>query len=273
VEVASFNPWATPYPLPRDTADALLARGSCDNFGLLLERYLAFGDNRGQLELLRELTDRHALVPDFSVHQDLIKAHAARWEELAQELGAVTFAARPEWRVIVGLGTNAILGGGMTLHPVFGFPVIPASSLKGVCRRYAEGALELPQAELDTLFGKAEREEGQRGELLFLEGVPTTPPVVERDVLNPIWGAYYRDASTPPASYMSAQPIFFLAVGVASIYRFGVASLSGDAETASRGAQWLQETLELLGVGAKTAAGYGYWEVERAEASGSAPTT
>ena len=43
-------PWATPYPLPRDTSEALMAEGHCDNFGLLLERYLAFGDNRGQLQ-------------------------------------------------------------------------------------------------------------------------------------------------------------------------------------------------------------------------------
>jgi hypothetical protein len=49
-------PWATPYPLPRDTSEALLAAGHCENFGLLMERYLAFSSNRGQLELLRELT-------------------------------------------------------------------------------------------------------------------------------------------------------------------------------------------------------------------------
>ena len=61
-----YLPWATPYPLPRDTSEGLMAEGHCENFGLLLERYLAYGDNRGQLELLRELTDRRALVPDFT---------------------------------------------------------------------------------------------------------------------------------------------------------------------------------------------------------------
>src|SRR5205823_1429195 len=116
------SPWPTPYPLPRDTSETLLAEGRCDNFGLLLERYLAFGDNRGQLQLLRELGDRRALVPDFRPHQELLEAWRARWEALAEDLGAATFSAHPEWRVIVGLGTNALLGGGMTLHPVFGVP-------------------------------------------------------------------------------------------------------------------------------------------------------
>ena len=72
------SPWATPYPLPRDTAEALLAEGRCDNFGLLLERYLAFGENRGQVQLLRELNDRKALVPDFSGQKELIEGCRAR---------------------------------------------------------------------------------------------------------------------------------------------------------------------------------------------------
>jgi CRISPR-associated protein Cmr6 len=257
-----FLPWATPYPLPRDTSEALLAEGRCDNFGLLLERYLAFGDNRGQLQLLRELSDRKALVPDFTSQQELIAAWRGRWDALALDMGAVTFTARPEWRVIVGLGTNAVLGGGMTLHPVFGVPLIPSSALKGVCRSYARWVLDKPQEELDVLFGKAEDEGGLRGDLLFLEGIPAAVPVLERDVINPIYGEYYRNERTPPASYLQPQPIFFLAVGARSSYRFGVASLAGDQQAAEQAAGWLRETLALVGVGAKTAAGYGYWVAE-----------
>src|SRR5258708_16051984 len=70
-------PWATPYPLPRDTSEALLAEGRCENFGLLMERYLAFGDNRGQLQLLRELADRTALSPHFTGPADLIAPYCA----------------------------------------------------------------------------------------------------------------------------------------------------------------------------------------------------
>ncbi len=101
-----------------------------------------------------------------------------------------------------------------------------------------------------------------RGDLLFLEGIPTTSPVVERDVINPIFGAYYRDAATPPANYLAPQPIFFLALGASSQYRMGVASLSGDHEAVEQGATWLKGALTELGVGAKTAAGYGYWTLE-----------
>jgi CRISPR-associated protein Cmr6 len=253
-------PWRTPYPLAQDTAAALLAEGRCDNFGLLLDRYLAFGDNRGQLQLLRELTDRRALVPDFAGQRELIAAHDARWQQTAEELGAITFSAHPHWRVIVGLGTNDLLEGGITLHPVFGFPIVPASALKGITRCYANWVLEASEEEMNSLLGRAEEQGQLRGDLVFLEGSPADVPTVERDVINPIFGGYYRDAKTPPASYLSPSPIFFLALGARSRYRFGVASFSGDREAAEQGVRWLQGALTELGVGAKGAAGYGYWE-------------
>jgi CRISPR-associated protein Cmr6 len=255
-------PWGTPYPLPRDTAETVLAQGHCDNFALLLERYLAFGDNRGQVQLLRELNDRRGLVPDFTPLRELIEACHARRQRLAEDLGAITFSARPEWRVIVGLGNNDVLGSGISLHPTFGFPIVPASSLKGVCHTYAQRVLDRPVEELELLFGKGGENGERRGDLLFLDGIPAAVPVVERDVVSPIWGDYYRNGGTPPASYLSSRPSFFLAVGAASRYSFAVGSISGNAETAQQGAAWLREALVESGVGAKSAAGYGYWVIE-----------
>ena len=50
--------------------------------------------------------------------------------------------------------------------------------------------------------------------------------------------------------------------GNGSYYQFGVASLSGNQESAQEGARWLQEAMHVIGTGAKTAAGYGAWIVE-----------
>ena len=149
------------------------------------------------------------------------------------------------------------------LHPVFGFPILPATSLKGVTRAYARWVLERPEEELDALLGTVDQEEARCGDLVFLEGSPVTPPVLERDVMNPIFGPYYRDSKTPRANYLSPQPIFFLALGAGSSYQFGVASQSGDQTAAQEGACWLQGALCDRGVGAKTAAGYGYWILDR----------
>jgi len=96
------------------------------------------------VQLVRELADRSALVPDFTKQKELVDAYSARWRNLAEEMGAITFSARPQWRVIMGLGTNDILEGGIVLHPIFGFPILPATSLKGVSRAYAQWVLERP---------------------------------------------------------------------------------------------------------------------------------
>ena len=170
--------------------------------------------------------------------------------------------------MIVGLGTNDLLEGGITLHPIHGFPIVPATALKGVTRCYATWVLEAPEEEMDTLLGRPEDQRQLRGDLVFLEGSPADAPVIERDVINPIFGAYYRDVKTPPAGYLAPSPIFFLALGARSRYRFGVASLSHNREAAEQGARWLQGALTELGVGAKSAAGYGYWELVPLEGQG-----
>ena len=110
-------------------------------------------------------------------------------------------------------------------------------------------------------LGWSEDKGGRRGDLIFLDGVPTEPPRLERDIVNPLFGDYYR-GTAPPACYLSAQPFFFLALGPESIYRFGVASLERDTKAARQGAQWLRGALDTLGVGAKTHAGYGYWRFD-----------
>ena len=165
-------PWETPYPLARDTAAAVLAQGRCDNFGLLMERYLAFGDNRGQLQLLRELTDRRALVPDFVGLHELIAAHDVRWQDTALDLGAITFSARPSWRVIVGLGTNDLLEGGITLHPIHGFPIVPASAAQGCHSLLCDLGVGSPRGGNKYLAGKT----GGPGTAPRRPGVPGGQP-------------------------------------------------------------------------------------------------
>lgn len=254
--------WKTPFPLPADTAETAMADGGrCENFGLLLDRYVGYIAAKGGLQLIREFSDRQALVPDFQQQEEMLHAVAQRWRARADSLGAVTFTARPQWRVIVGLSNNVVLEAGITADPVFGVPVIPGSTLKGVSRAYAQRVLDEPRDHLDVQFGWQAEEQGGCGDLVFLTGVPVTLPRIERDVINPIFGEYYR-GQQPPGSYLSPAPFFFLTVGKASYYQFGVASLTGDQEAAQEGARWLQEALRIMGTGAKTAAGYGAWVVE-----------
>jgi len=236
-------------------------QGRCDNFGLLLDRFVAYGAGRDGVRLVREFSDRSTLVPDFGEQQEMVDAYRERWRLHAETMNAATFQARPEWRVVVGLSTNAVLETGITLHPVFGLPIVPGSSLKGATRCYVEGLLDERRECIDAQFGWLDDEASACGNLVFLEACPAGVPQIERDVVSPIFGDYYRGKS-PPAGYLSPQPFFFLALGKASIYQFGVAALDGDREAAEQGARWLQGALQTVGVGAKTAAGYGFWVIE-----------
>src|SRR5438477_229805 len=80
-------------------------------------------------------------------------ATAARWDALALSVGAVAFTSRPEWRVVVGLGTHVPLEGGLHLHRIYGIPLMPAAALKGVTRLYAEQVEEISAEESAELFG------------------------------------------------------------------------------------------------------------------------
>ena len=256
-------PWETAFPLPLDTARLLLQQESLsDNAGLTMDRLLAYGDTRQGPELVRELVDRSGLTPDYAAQGELFAAWLSRWEATARALGASTFRATPEWRVIVGLGTHRILESGITLHHVYGLPIVPATALKGITRWYAERVAEAPVERIVQLFGQADIET-RRGDLVFLDAIPVEPPHMERDIANPHFGGYYgSQANVPPADYMAPKPIFFLTVGHGSRFVFGLASLSQDDEAAAQGLAWLQRALLDLGVGAKSAAGYGYWRLE-----------
>lgn len=256
-----FSPWENPLPLPRDTAQIVLEHdGASENFGLTMDRLLAYEESRQQLRLLREFTDRRALLPDHAAWADLIAAWYARWRVRAEAIHAVMLQARPEWRTIIGTATHKILDVGIVLHSVYGVPIVPASAMKGLVRHYAEAVDDAPSDLLAHLLGIG-GERAEQGDLIFLEGIPTAPPQLERDVINPHFSDYYTERSAP-GEVVNPRPFFFLALGKESRYTFGIASRSRDASSVEQGADWLRKSLGGIGIGAKTSAGYGYWIVE-----------
>ena len=158
--------------LPRDTGTALTRDlQHCRNLGLILERYAPWGANgRGHWSLRFHVRrrgrqgwqDHYATgneakglwlmtgVPDYRtrlvdepllavprVDEALLHAHAERWHALVQAYGAQPVDAIAEARLAVGLGAASALETSITLHRVYGYPIIPGSSLKGLTRTYA----------------------------------------------------------------------------------------------------------------------------------------
>lgn len=96
------------------------------------------------------------------------------------------------------------------------------------------------------------------------------PALVEADILNPRYPEYYRTAGDePPSDDQDPSPVYFLAVraGVRFEFRWRLCPREGEATAAmtdeeipERVGAWLREALATWGAGAKTAAGYGYFE-------------
>lgn len=126
------------------------------------------------------------------------------------------------------------------------------------------------------------------GRLVFYDAVPLSrePDLLQPDLLNPHYGDYYSSEGrdTPPSDDQNPVPVPFLAVrpdvrfafpyrvrrdrrerwpgGKASDGEAGESG-EGDAEVLGQVQRWLEEALTTAGAGAKTAAGYGYFQSVR----------
>jgi len=252
------------YPLPGDTVGALRSYKGCSNPGLLFERLVPTlrQDSQTKGEAL-------ASVRDCPVDRQLLAAYGRRWEAAAAAAGAAVFRARTDWRLIVGLGRKGPLEVGFCFHRLYGFPVIPGSGLKGLAAAQAllvEGRDPL-DGEVVAVFGRAahprqEGDQGAAGGAVFFDAIPDGPPVLELDIMNSHFPEYYKGIC-PPTDWQSPNPVSFLTVGAGSSFLFAVGRRPGsDGRVQDLALGWLKGGLSTLGVGAKTAAGYGCLVVE-----------
>ncbi|MBN1172679.1 MAG: type III-B CRISPR module RAMP protein Cmr6 [Micromonosporaceae bacterium] len=262
---------------------------------LILIRRVAFVDSHGVMDdkaqrPLLTWAQEHALGQD---PQLLRQIAARRQQALHHALRRAAqppagpwkhqrFVVRPLWRLATGLGnrTNPYEIG-LSLHGSYGWPLIPGSTLKGVTCAFAE-TTEQATAEpalLDEIFGlprqSSDRDSdtsgpgtscpgasgptARRGTVTFLDALPLGGPVqVLRDVITPHVQPYYRDNAQPPAEHHNPIPVEFLVIGGGA---FAV-DLIGPARYVDQAAAWCRAAIDDLGVGAKTASGYGYLAAE-----------
>ncbi|MDA2807780.1 type III-B CRISPR module RAMP protein Cmr6 [Nocardiopsis suaedae] len=260
----------------------------------LLNRWAAeSGLGQGNAELLKgALARRHAFVERWKAGETP-RRYAERLELV------------PEWRIVTGLGLQyGEQESGLAMHGTYGWPVIPASTLKGVA---AEGARVVEkELEEELKARKAEAEErterisafrekvrrilggprpgespatdGEspqgRGAVRFLDALPGEKGVrVYDDVITPHQQPYYTDtmpgggpaAPRPPAEHHNPVPVPFLSVSGT----FHVDLLGDDEDALRTAAEWLERAGDESGVGGRTTAGYGYFMCRPA----SAPST
>ncbi|MDQ7795022.1 MAG: type III-B CRISPR module RAMP protein Cmr6 [bacterium] len=103
------------------------------------------------------------------------------------------------------------------------------------------------------------------GQAVFFDAIPRGLPCLEMDIVNVHHPGYYQSEPghrQPPADWEDPVPSFFLTVGSDTAYLFAVGWRSpqdSDGPDQEQAVSWLRQGLTAHGIGAKTAAGYGYF--------------
>ncbi len=240
---------------------------------------------------LRELCD------NFSPDEALIKSTYQRWRAMTE--GGARFNAKLQGRLVVGLGGKGALEFGITLHRVTGLPYIPGSALKGLTRNYflitlaEQSGTSLSLDKLDELLSEADpkkisealpklnkplitlyREmfglQGEAGTCVFYDAVLSEPPkngekLFTVDVMTPHFVKYYRESGKQaPDDGGSPNPVSYITVREGTRFAFAI----GKRRTTDKlqlvdARHLLREALNWLGIGSKTASGYGVFEAPK----------
>ncbi|QZA32480.1 type III-B CRISPR module RAMP protein Cmr6 [Hydrogenibacillus sp. N12] len=234
-----------------------------DNAYLLFHKAANFVDGKFEVRAFEDAVHKKngRLFDEHQVSQ-WAERHWAALRDAGYWLRAydVTFAGR----LVVGLGGSSVYETGLTLHPVYGLPYLPSSSVKGTLAHYIVdqcfGGDKQAAAQDETyqaLFGTIRK----RGQVVFFDAFPLKAPTLRMDVMNSHYGPYYMRGE-PPVDFHNPVPVFFVtveqptfrvAIGVSpEVEEKKAAHLLGEAGAL------LIEALKLFGIGAKTAVGYGY---------------
>ncbi len=259
------------YNLPADTATLLNDHiNKCKNLALILDKYptqavIAETKNKGPW--------LQNLVKGSHIDTTLTQSAYDRWDAMMSAMNTTRFNASLDWRMVVGLGGETVLETDITLHHLYGLPFIPGSALKGLTRAYVTSEIDehksqdidKDEATVQRIFGSQEH----AGTVLFFDAMPLNGEVkFVVDIMNPHYPDYYNSLKSnktiPPTNDQSPNPITFLTV-TSTTFRFALAPRNPNDDRHKADVVlvkgWLQEALQKYGIGGKTSAGYGYFNM------------
>ncbi len=239
---------------------------SGDNGGLWYDKFCFYWQINGHDWTLGKNKERwiKTVAGDNSCgQQEQLDEAISRYVALVRVYGGDVRIYSTQSRFVTGLGREHPVENGFTWHHTLGTPYLPGSSVKGVLRDWVEHWQDSNgdggnKALVANLFGSA-GSESKIGSLICFDALPVKPVKLEAEVMTPHYSEYYQDKGThnPPADWYSPVPIPFLTVAASQKFIFGIAPRRGTAVDLAVVFQWLDQALEILGAGAKTASGYG----------------
>lgn len=162
-----------------------------------------------------------------------------------------TFKISFSWRMRVG-GTRGFAELLLpALHPVFGIPYIPASSLKGAALAWAEKH-HSNKGEIQELLGMLESKTAKAAKIEFLDAFPTKP-CLSVDVATPQW--HWQNPEQKVIYNPEPHPLLTLEQPQFLIGFCPTApQYAGKVEVVKN---WLENALKTGGIGSRVSGGYG----------------
>lgn len=223
-----------------------------------------------------------------------LKDKALQQYSLCATQGGQSKVYANDWLMAIGLGNSHPLENGLLWHPTLGVPYFQGSTVKGLAKALMEqwgadpdlikrwfGSVNLLSSpnfkNQSNLFKKyfhteltADQEESlslqSTGAFIFLDAIPVEPVMIKESMVTPHYGRWYEKGDTQPTGsenvpgdWHSPVPVEFLAVENA-VMQFGVMPRLGSNVTDSEIEQVcnvIELALQYLGIGAKTATGFG----------------
>lgn len=245
--------------------------------GLELDRYVKKIESGGEQEDRRRLFRRRLFARLAGAAPPPIYGKAyRRWEQSLSGAETRTAVAHAHGGLVVGLGAESVLETSLTLHHIYGTPLIPGSALKGLARHYFQqvvlpgGALTNAADHLAVLFGRADA----AGYVTYHDAwyVPGTAGdrPLKADVLTPHHPRYNAGSDArrvAPTDFDDPNPVSFLQAQGGYL----IAVRGPNAACADFALALLLQALADYGVGGKTSSGYGHLTTSGVPASPARP--
>ena len=245
---------------PSDTAQLVQSNqpNQIDNFALRYRHFLRIERDGGKYKINLQSTAQTLGESSGKLVEKLRERQTEQFLQFVMRgIKLHCVDATVDWRLIVGLGSEHVQETNMTLHHIYGIPYIPGSAVKGVLRHWwlqedfdNNEDRGLKDENFLALFGSQER----RGEVQFLDAYPEQVHFAT-DIMNPHYPNYYS-GSEPPTDSQNPVPIPFLTVEKTTFRFVFLAEKQGLLDKLKAR---LGDVLEMKGIGAKTAVGYGYF--------------
>ena len=240
----------------------------CESASLRLEKFVRIGNSLKKEEI------------------DEVVGKTVRKVDAFEPKGAVSFVARLRSNLILNHAGGVLENAGLCIHPHFNAPYIPGSAVKGCARHAAwckwhEEKDEANKEELANIiaevfgFPTGDKDEldaylsehgwqdrRSSGSVSFLPAFPAGSATVSlvTDIVNCHHMEYYGGRRQDATDDESPNPQFFPAVKADSQFVFTIVPLRGGANCLEPAKRFLEIGITENGLGAKTAAGYGWFE-------------